>query len=99
MNIFKGFFNILSDFLMQSHKKLGIILLNKIYQEFFKLKFSVIKVFSKGLIYLAMRGPQELQETAHMKSYRVDTLPKHTEYIFQYENDSFLLIKCCLEKS
>ena len=53
----------------------------------------------KGLLNLAMRGLQELQETAHMKSYTVDTLPKHTEYIFQYESGSSLLIKCCLEKS
>ena len=37
----------------------------------------------KGLINLAMRGPQELQETAHMKSYRVDTSPKYAECLFQ----------------
>ena len=34
-----------------------------------------------GLINLTLGGLQELQVTAHMKSYRVDTSPKYTEYI------------------
>ena len=50
---------------------------------------------NKGIINLAMRDLQELQETAHMKSYRVDTSTKCTECIFQYENNSCLLIRCC----
>ena len=53
----------------------------------------------KGLINLAMRDSQELQETAHMKSYGVDASPKYPKCIFQYENGSSLLIKCCLQKS
>ena len=53
----------------------------------------------KGLINLALRDPQELKETTHMKSYRADTLSKYTKYIFQYKSGSSLFIKFCLEKS
>ena len=56
-------------------------------------------IVHKGLINLALKDPQDLQEPVHVKSYRVDTLPKYTEYIFQHESGSFLLIKYCLENS
>ena len=52
----------------------------------------------KGLRNLAIWDSQEWQETAHVKSYGVDTSPKCTKYIFPYENGSSLLIKWCLEK-
>ena len=48
---------------------------------------------SKGLRNLAIWDSQEWQETAHVKSYGVDTSPKCTKYIFPYENGSSLLIK------
>ena len=44
--------------------------------------------YSKGPINLFLRDPQELHETVYTKSYRVDTSPKYTEYIFQYESNS-----------
>ena len=59
------------------------------------INFLVHQIFNfltKGLINLSLRDPQELQETAHTKSYKVDTSPKYTEYIFQYESGSSLLI-------
>ena len=52
----------------------------------------------KGLRNLAIWDSQEWQETAHVKSYGIDTSPKCTKYIFPYENGSSLLIKWCLEK-
>ena len=35
--------------------------------------------FDKGLIRLALRDKEEWEETAHTKSYRVDTSPKCAE--------------------
>ena len=52
-----------------------------------------ITKFDKGLRNLAIWDSQEWQETAHVKSYGVDTSPKCTKYIFPYENGSSLLIK------
>ena len=50
----------------------------------------------KGLIRLAMTESQELQETAHVKSYIVDTSPKCTEYLLPKDGCSSFFIKCCL---
>ena len=52
----------------------------------------VLKNF-KGLIRLALTGPQELQKIAHLKSCMVHTWTTYKEYFFQYENGSSLLIK------
>ena len=57
-----------------------------------------IKILFTGLIRLAQTGGAKLQETAHEKSYLVDTSTKYRKYIFQYENGSFFFIKCCLGK-
>ena len=53
----------------------------------------------KVLIRLELTDLQELQETAHAKSYIVDTSPKCAEYIFQKNGCSSFLIRCCLKKS
>ena len=62
------------------------------YKVFLFIK-KIVFYFWKGLRNLAIWDSQEWQETAHVKSYGVDTSPKCTKYIFPYENGSSLLIK------
>ena len=53
----------------------------------------------KGLINLTLMDSDKWDKTAHVKSYRVGTSPKCTEYVFKLERSSSLLIKCCFENS
>ena len=52
-------------------------------------------VFAKGLIRLALIDSQKCYKPSQAKSYIVDTSPKYTEYLFQYDGCSSFLIRCC----
>jgi len=53
---------------------------------------------SKVLILLALTDSQALQETAHAKSYKADTSTKYTEYLFHFDNGSFLFDQMLFRK-
>ena len=45
-----------------------------------------------------MMNLDQWDKTAHAKSYVVDTSEKYTEYFFEKDVCSSVLIKCCLKK-